>query len=59
MTSFDLKELSPRHSDSRARRLRQIKKSVENKSYEMNYSLVAGDMIREAYSFETARRLAD
>lgn len=43
----------------RARRLRRIKRSVERRNYEVDSSRVAGDMIREAYSFEAARRLAD
>ena len=59
MPSVDLKELSPRHRDERARRLRRIKRSVESNCYSVDAKLVASGIIREACSFEAANRLAD
>ncbi|MHB9111623.1 MAG: hypothetical protein ACYC4D_03215 [Thermoleophilia bacterium] len=59
MPSFDLKELTPRHRDEHARRLRRIKRSVERRSYSVDSKLIASGMIREACSFEAANRLAD
>ncbi|MBI5869820.1 MAG: hypothetical protein HZB44_02510 [Actinobacteria bacterium] len=59
MPSVDLKELSPRHRDEHARRLRRIKRSIERHDYPVDSNLVACGMIREACSFEAANRLAD
>ncbi len=59
MPPFDVKEISPENRAMRARRLRRLKRSVERRSYDVSPAEVAGGMIREAYSFEAARRLQD
>lgn len=59
MPSVELKEISPRHRDERARRIRRIKRSVERHSYAVDPNLIAGGIIREACSFEAANRLSD
>jgi len=59
MPPVDIKEISPRNRAQHARRLRKLKRSVERHSYQIDTYQLAGDMIHEAYSYETARRLVD
>ena len=59
MFPVDVKELSPRNHDLRARRLCRLKRSVERHDYQVDPEQIARDMIREAHSDEDSRRLVD
>jgi len=59
MFPVDVKELTLKNRALHARRLEQIKRSIESRNYQIDAVLVANDMIHEAFSMETARRLAD
>ena len=58
MAPVNVKDLAPSNRAMRARRLRQLKKSVENHSYRINSSRLANDMIREVCSNEAAKKLS-
>ncbi|MHB1326223.1 MAG: hypothetical protein ACYC0L_08490 [Thermoleophilia bacterium] len=59
MFPIDVKELSPRNHDLRARRLCRLKRLVERHDYQVDPEQIARGMIREAFSDEDFRRLVD
>lgn len=52
MFSVDIKELSPRNYDLRARRLCRLKRQLERNDYQIDPEQIAMDMIRESYPVE-------
>ncbi|MHB8859312.1 MAG: hypothetical protein ACYC6Z_07510 [Thermoleophilia bacterium] len=59
MAPINVKDLAPGNRAERNRRLRELKHSVETRSYQINASMVAGGILREASSNRAARKLSD
>jgi hypothetical protein len=59
MLSVDIKELSPRNRDLRARRLCKLKRLLERHDYLIDPEQIARDIILDAYPDDDSRQLAD
>ncbi len=59
MAPINVKDLAPGNRATRIRRLMELKKSVDNHSYQVNSSRLAGDILREVCSNRAARKLSD
>jgi len=59
MFPVDVKELTLQNRALHARRLQQIKRSIESRDYQIDPTLVANDLIREVFSMQSARRPAE
>lgn len=49
MPYIDVKELSPRNRDMRTRRIRNLKKSIAERHYQVNSDDIANGMILESF----------